>query len=233
MNHTNGYRLLAALAAQHFTRPTPVQAAAIPLVLQGKDVLVRAKTGSGKTAAYLLPILQAILARKGAAAAAAAESASETDRYTSALVLVPTRELAEQVCAVVGALAARASRAVRALNLAQKAGDGVLRAQLADAPDVVVATPARALASVNASALSLARLRHLVVDEADLVLSYGYEEDMRALQAAVPRGVQTVLVSATLTAEVETLKGLFCRSPVVVKLEEREEAETITQYAVK
>lgn len=82
--------------------------------------------------------------------------------------------------------------------------------------------------------MSLDQLKHLVIDEADLVLSYGYEDDIKALEKAVPRGVQTMLMSATLTSEVDTLKGLFCRNPVTLKLEEKEdEGESISQFAVK
>ena len=108
------------------------------------------------------------------------------------------------------------------------------RSLLADLPDLVVSTPARVLANVNASALSLGSLEHLVIDEADLVLSYGYDEDIHALAKAVPRGVQTFLMSATLTAEVDTLKGLFCRNPVILKLEDKEdEGSGINQFIVR
>ncbi|KAI5298266.1 hypothetical protein KEM56_004201, partial [Ascosphaera pollenicola] len=82
--------------------------------------------------------------------------------------------------------------------------------------------------------MSLDQLKHLVIDEADLVLSYGYEDDIKVLEKALPRGIQTMLMSATLTSEVDTLKGLFCRNPVTLKLEEKEdEGESISQFAVK
>ena len=123
---------------------------------------------------------------------------------------------------------------IRSANLTQKASDAVQRAILADIPDIVISTPARAVVNINNSALSLEKLTHLVIDEADLVLSYGYEEDMQNLAKAVPRGIQTLLMSATLTSEVDTLKGLFCRSPVTLKLEEKEdEGAGISQFAVK
>ena len=105
---------------------------------------------------------------------------------------------------------------------------------LADFPDLVVSTPSRALANVNNSALSLENLSHLVIDEADLVLSYGYDEDIHALAKAIPRGVQTFLMSATLTPEVDVLKGLFCRSPVILKLKEEEDKGSgIGQFVVR
>ncbi|ODH19974.1 ATP-dependent RNA helicase DBP9 [Paracoccidioides brasiliensis] len=218
-------RLLQALTAQKFTKPTLIQAEAIPLALDGKDVLARAKTGSGKTAAYLLPILQSILQK---------QTDDPTNRAVQALILVPTRELAEQVQKVVASFCAFAGKNIRSANLTQKVSDAVQRSILADLPDVVISTPGRAVVNINSSALSLERLAHLVIDEADLVLSYGYEQDMQNLAKAVPRGVQTFLMSATFSSEVDTLKGLFCRNPVILKLEEKDdEGAGISQFVVR
>ncbi|KKZ62862.1 ATP-dependent RNA helicase DBP9 [[Emmonsia] crescens] len=218
-------RLLQALTQQKFTKPTLIQAEAIPLALDGKDVLARAKTGSGKTAAYLLPILQSILQKK---------TNDPTHKAVSALILVPTRELAEQVHNTVISFSAFAGKDIRSANLTQKVSDAVQRSILADLPDIIISTPARAIVNINSSALSLEHLAHLVIDEADLVLSYGYEEDMQSLAKAVPRGVQTFLMSATFTSEVDTLKGLFCRNPVVLKSEEKEdEGPGISQFVVR
>lgn len=120
------------------------------------------------------------------------------------------------------------------MNLTQKVSDAVQRSLLADSPDIVIATPARAAVNLENSALSLENLAHLVIDESDLVLSYGYDDDLQNVAKSLPKGVQTILMSATLTSEVETLKGLFCRNPVVLKLEEAEEAgEGVSQYTVK
>lgn len=107
------------------------------------------------------------------------------------------------------------------------------RARLADAPDIVVATPGRASINVNSSALSLGNLTHLVVDEADLVLSYDYGEDLENIAKSAPKGVQTFLMSATLRADLDMLKGLFCRNPVVLELDEEEkDSGTVSQYVV-
>jgi ATP-dependent RNA helicase DDX56/DBP9 len=147
---------------------------------------------------------------------------------------VPTRELAEQVHKAVEVFSAFCAKDIRAINLTQKVSDAVQRSLLADSPDVVIATPARASVNLNTSALSLEHLAHLVIDESDLVLSYGYEEDLQNVAKIMPKGVQTILMSATLTSEVETLKGLFCRSPVILKLEEAEsEGEGVSQFVVK
>ncbi|KAF7956805.1 hypothetical protein EAE96_004131 [Botrytis aclada] len=217
-------RLLQGIAKQNFQSPTLVQSKAIPLTLEGRDILARAKTGSGKTAAYLLPILHSILKRK---------ELSPT-QCTTALILVPTRELADQVYKTVESFTAFCAKDVRAVNLTQRVSDAVQRSLLADSPDIVIATPARASLNANTSALSLTNLTHLVIDEADLVLSYGYDEDLQNVAKIMPKGVQTVLMSATLTSEVETLKGLFCRNPEVLKLEEAEdEGEGVSQFVVK
>ncbi|KAL3463916.1 P-loop containing nucleoside triphosphate hydrolase protein [Aspergillus heterothallicus] len=218
-------RLRQALVKEKFSKPTPVQAKAIPLALEGKDILARAKTGSGKTAAYVLPILQTILQKKATDASLKA---------TTGLILVPTRELAEQVQKVITTFAAFCGKDIRSVNLTQKVSDAVQRSILADFPDIVVSTPARVIANLGTSALSLENLAHFVIDEADLVLSYGYEDDINTLSKAVPRGVQTFLMSATLTSEVDTLKGLFCRNPVVLKLEDKEDQGAgVSQFVVK
>ncbi|KAF3405402.1 ATP-dependent RNA helicase dbp9 [Talaromyces pinophilus] len=218
-------RLRQALVKENFSKPTLVQSKAIPLALEGKDILARAKTGSGKTAAYVLPVLQSILQRK---------SNDPSLKATSALILVPTRELSEQVQRVIVSFSSFCGKDIRSVNLTQKVSDSVQRAMLADVPDIVISTPARVVSNVNNSALSLDHLTQLVIDEADLVLSYGYEDDINALAKAVPRGVQTFLMSATLTSEVDTLKGLFCRNPVILKLTEAEdEGGGISQFAVR
>ncbi|KKK19334.1 putative ATP dependent RNA helicase (Dbp9) [Aspergillus rambellii] len=244
-------RLRQALIKEKFNKPTPVQSKAIPLALEGKDILARAKTGSGKTAAYVLPILHTILQKKTVrdvssfddddgrfkASSCANKGFYQTDpslKATTGLILVPTRELAEQVQKVVTTFSAFCGKDVRSVNLTQKVSDAVQRSMLADYPDIVVSTPARVMANLGNSALSLDKLTHFVIDEADLVLSYGYEDDINALSKAIPRGVQTFLMSATLTAEVDTLKGLFCRSPVVLKLEEKDdEGAGISQFVVR
>jgi ATP-dependent RNA helicase DDX56/DBP9 len=188
------------------------------------NVLARSETGSGKTAAYILPILHSILHRKN----------SERNRATTALILVPTRELAQQVSKAVSTFSACCSKDVRTVNLTQKIPEAVQRTLLAESPDVVVATPARAAQNLQNSALSVDKLAHLVIDEADLVLSYGYDDDLQAIAKAVPKGVQTFLMSATLTTEVTTLKGLFCRDPVILDFQESSnDGGGVSQYVVQ
>ncbi|KAJ9645794.1 ATP-dependent DNA/RNA helicase [Coniosporium tulheliwenetii] len=218
-------RLLQAIIREKWSTPTPVQAKAIPPAREGKDIVARSKTGSGKTAAYLLPILHSILERKS--------SLSYTKR-TSALILVPTRELAAQVTKAAESFTAFSGQAIRTENLTRKEDDKVQRARLADFPDVVVTTPGRATVNLKSGALKLDGLSHLVIDEADLVLSYGYDEDLKNISRALPKGVQTFLVSATLRTELDTLKGLFCKDPVLLELDEEEKGTGgVSQYVIK
>jgi ATP-dependent RNA helicase DDX56/DBP9 len=217
-------RLYSAISRQNYIRPTLIQAKAIPLIIEGNDVLAKAKTSSGKTAAYVLPILQAILKRKQ----------TNADAYTAALVLVPTRELADQVSKVFEAFSSFCAKHVHIVKLSDKLSDSVQRSLLSASPEVIVATPARAWQAIKSSALSLDSLTHLILDEADLVMSYGYEDDLKSVASSLPKSVQTVLMSATLTAEVDNLSGLLCRNPKVLDLEEPDaEGEGVSQYVVK
>lgn len=224
-------RLLQAIAQEKFVTPTPIQSQAIPLLLGGKDVLARAKTGSGKTLAYLLPILHSILRRKA--------TAGKTPRQTTALILVPTKELATQVTAALKTFTTFCAQAIRYENLSRKEDNAVTRARLAETPDIVVATPSRAGQWLDSSDLSLAALQHLVIDEADLVLNYGYEDDLTSLAATLPSGVQKIFMSATLRTEIDTLTALFfpptTPQPTILDLStsEVDEKPTLSQYIVR
>ncbi|TKA72178.1 hypothetical protein B0A55_07883 [Friedmanniomyces simplex] len=193
-------RLLQAITREKFATPTPVQAQGIPLALSGEDVLARAKTGSGKTLAYLLPILDSILHRKAGIGKA---------KQTTALILVPTKELATQVTATLKMFTAFCGQDVRYENISKKEDAAVTRARLAENPDIIIGTPSRAVSWLNQDVLKLEALLHLVIDEADLVLSYGYEDDLQSLASALPPGVQKLMMSATLRTELDTLTSLF------------------------
>jgi len=118
--------------------------------------------------------------------------------------------------------------------LTRKEDDKVQRARLLDIPDIVVATPSRANTLVQGSVLNVEGILHLVIDEADLILSYGHTEDLQSLATSIPQGVQTFLMSATLRTEVETLKGLFLRDPAILEFQEEEKQESkLHQYVVK
>ncbi|KAI1812079.1 DEAD-domain-containing protein [Poronia punctata] len=215
-------RVLTAIAGQKYHKPTMPQAMAIPQILDGKSVVLRAKTGSGKTLCYLLPLIESILRRK------------ETDRnHVSGLVLVPTRELADQVLRTVETFTAFCQKDIRAIKLSENLPDEVVRSMLSSSPDIVVATPSRACASLKSSSW-LSHLKMLIIDESDLVLSYGYEDDLNTLAASLPKVIQTILTSATLSTDVDRLKDRFCKNPAILDLKEPEaEGEGITQYVVE
>jgi ATP-dependent RNA helicase DDX56/DBP9 len=191
-------RLLKACAKAGFIYPTLVQSKCIPLALKGKDLLVRARTGSGKTAAYGLPLLQKLLARR--------EAQPDAPPAVRAVVLVPTRELVEQVRGQLWELMAYCRDCLGLLALVDD-NMSAQQAQLRDRPDIVVATPARLVAHLRAGNISLkGSVETLVVDEADLVLSYGYREDVKAITAHLPKICQGFLMSATLSQ----VRWLFC-----------------------
>ncbi|RIA93241.1 ATP-dependent RNA helicase dbp9 [Glomus cerebriforme] len=223
-------RLSRALSKLNFHKPTLIQTKAIPLALAGKDILARARTGSGKTAAYCLPIVQKILLAKDALP----ESSSERTT-TRSIILVPTRELAVQVTKFLNDLLIYCSKDVKVTNLAGNIPMQLQKSILSEMPDIVVATPSRVLAHLESQSLIVCNsLESLVIDEADLILSYGYEEDLQKILTFLPKIFQSLLMSATLTKDVENLKQLLLRNPVILTLhEEKEETNLLTQYAVR
>ncbi|KAN0061270.1 ATP-dependent DNA/RNA helicase [Thecaphora frezii] len=228
-SHLIDPRILRSLASLGFATPTLVQKQAIPLALAGKDILARASTGSGKTLAYALPIVQKVLDAKKALA-----RSDPCYQATRAMILVPTRELSEQVTGQVGALLTYCRDHVSIANLARDASASVQKLLLSERPDIVVATPSRALAYLQSKALQLSSsLESLAIDEADLILSYGHDTDVRALLGGgfLPNHFQSYLMSATMTSDVQKLKGLVMRNPVVLKLEDdASTAANLAQY---
>jgi len=239
-------RLLKAVVAR-FEKPTLVQAAAIPLALNGKDIVARAKTGSGKTAAYVLPLIHKILTDSVSSSFLFVLTFKNPAEKTGplALVLTPTKELSEQVSQVFNEMTAYCDTLVRAVNLTsgsehvQRCAIDLIdhtntRTQLSQCPEIIVATPGLILNHMNSSNLSLQNVKSLVIDEADLVLSYGHESDLQQIFSRLPKTVQTYLMSATLTDEIQELKKTICRNPAILKLEEAErDTDTLTQYYVE
>ena len=194
-------------------------------------MVARAKPGSGKTLAYILPILQSLLQRSATA------STSPSPQQAAVLILVPTKDLATQVSAAVKSFTAFCARLVRCENIARKEDAAVTRARLAENPDIVIATPSRAAQCINRSDLQMDALTWLVVDEADLVLNYGYEDDMNAVAHVLPRGCQVMMVSATLSTSTTALTKLLCRGrePTILDLtsEEHAEAQKLEHYLLR
>ncbi|KAI5454652.1 ATP-dependent DNA/RNA helicase [Naganishia albida] len=215
-------RILRALADLSFTHPTLVQTQAIPLILQGKDVLAKARTGSGKTAAYGLPAVQRVLIAKE----------QETESKIRSLILVPTRELAQQVTTFLKNVTKYCEGLVNIVNVA---GNSNATLTLSDTPDILISTPSKCLALLQANQIELSSLSLLIIDEADLILSYGHSADLQRLldpaQGWIPKvGVQGVLMSATMTNDVESLKGWALRSPAILTLTEPTSLSLLTQY---
>ncbi|KAH8286656.1 hypothetical protein KR018_005001 [Drosophila ironensis] len=207
-------RILKAVAQLGWHQPTLIQSTAIPLLLEGKDVVVRARTGSGKTATYALPLIQKILGSK----------LNAREQCVSAVILAPTKELCRQSRAVLEQLSDCCGKVIRVADIAGSSNDAVTqRHALAERPDIVVATPGKLLSHAEAGGVvDLKHVETLVVDEADLVFAFGYEKDFKKLIKHFPPIYQAVLVSATLTDDVARIKGLCLNNPVTLKLEEPE-----------
>jgi ATP-dependent RNA helicase RhlE len=214
---TNEFGLLPALADavadMGYTHPTPIQAHSIPIVLAGRDLIGCAATGTGKTAAFLLPILQRLQggARHGC----------------RALILSPTRELAlqidEQVLALGYHLGLSACAVVGGVDM------GPQERALRNGSDLIVATPGRLLDHMRYKHVDLSGIEVLVLDEADRMLDMGFLPDVRRIIAALPAARQTLLFSATLSKPILDLAGAILRDPVTVSVDRQEPASGIEQ----
>lgn len=193
-------QLLRALASLHFTKPTPIQTAAIPPALSGRDVLASAPTGSGKTAAFGLALLSRRL-----------EATS-----TKSLVLVPTRELALQIAEHLQALASGTSTRIVTVYGGVRFGTQVK--EFRRGADIIVATPGRLLDHLSQGTMSLDAISMLVLDEADRMLDMGFLPAVRRILAKLPKQRQTLFFSATIAPEIAALAKQILRDPVRVDL---------------
>lgn len=213
--------LVTPLARRGYQQPTPVQAQSIPIVLDGRDLLARAQTGTGKTAAFGLPMVERLLVRGRRAA---------RPRQPRGLVLVPTRELALQVHAALAAYGAPMSLKVTAIF-----GGVAMRPQvtaLQRGVDVVVATPGRLLDHLERRTIDLSAVEILTLDEGDRMLDMGFLPALRRLMEALPRTRQTLLFSATFSPEIVQLSAQFTRDPMRVDVSEQKVvAPTVTHHA--
>ena len=199
--------LQSSAAQAGFTTPTPVQVEAIGPVLNGRDVLAQAQTGSGKTAAYVLPVLQLLMAT------AASRDEAPKKRTTQVLVLVPTRELATQVSDVLRDLARPLAQSIKVGTLFGGVSINPQMMSLRSGADVVVATPGRLLDIVDHNALNLGHVQHLVLDEADRLLDLGFAEELQRILALLPAKRQNLLFSATFEPAVQTLAEALLTNP--------------------
>lgn len=214
--------LLATLDALAYQSPTAIQQSTIPAVIAGSDVLGGAITGSGKTAAFALPIIQLL-----------AKSAKQTrqSNYVSSLVLVPTRELAQQVADSFMRYAQNIKPNLKVLAVYGGVSTNSQMQSLRGGADILVATPGRLLDLMSSNAVKLDKVSSLVLDEADRMLSLGFTDELAALLEKLPAKKQTLLFSATFPEEVSLLTQSLLNNPVEVQLQS-EEKNTLVQRVI-
>ena len=198
--------ILKAISDQGYQSPTPIQQKTIPVILQGKDVLGGAQTGTGKTAAFTLPILQKLLS----------QPKSREPKQIRCLVLTPTRELAQQVADNIAAYARHLP-----LKTAVFYGGVSINPQLDAAQgglDILIATPGRLLDHLHQGTISLYQLEVLVLDEADRMLDMGFIHDIKRIMAKLPPQRQTLLFSATFSKEIKELADNLLNSPELIEV---------------
>ena len=201
--------LQRAVAAQGYTLMTPIQAKAIPIVLAGRDVMGAAQTGTGKTAAFSLPLLHKMLRHENA-------SMSPARHPVRALVIAPTRELADQVAANIKGYAAQTK-----LRVAVVYGGIDMKPQtleLKGGVEVLVATPGRLLDHIEAKNCVLNQVEYVVLDEADRMLDIGFLPDLQRILSYLPKTRQTLLFSATFSPEIKRLAESYLQDPVLVEV---------------
>lgn len=212
--------LLKALAGQNYAQPYPIQRETIPAIINRKDVLGIAPTGSGKTAGYVLPLLMNLQAVP-----------ASRSRNVNVLVLVPTRELAVQVREVFRVFSVGLPKPVKTLAVF---GGVSINPQMMAMPgvNVLIATPGRLLELVESNAVHLSSIETLVLDEADKMLNLGFKEEMTRIFALLPEKRQNLLFSATLSDDVNNINQMLLHDPLVIKIEsEVENIDLITQLA--
>ena len=212
--------IVKALEAQNYVDPYPIQEKAIPAVLSRKDVLGIAKTGSGKTASYVLPVLMHTQ-----------KSSVSKNRHVKVLVLVPTRELAVQVSEVFKDFASALPNRIK--TMAVFGGVSINPQMIAlQGVEILVATPGRLLELVDSNAVHLSDIDTLVLDEADKMLNLGFKEEMNRIFSHLPKKRQNLLFSATLSDDLNNFKQVLLNDPVVISIKQKvDELELIEQTA--
>ena len=212
--------LLAALADQNYTQPYPIQKEVIPAILANRDVLGIARTGSGKTIGYALPVLMNL-----------AGKTTTNNRHVSVLVLVPTRELAIQVNEVFQLFIPALPQRIK--TLAVYGGVAINPQMIAlQGVNILVATPGRLLELVELHAVHLSGIDTLVLDEADKMLNLGFRDEMTRVFSLLPYKRQNLLFSATLSEDITNINQVLLRNPMVIKIEsESNNIDLISQLA--
>ncbi len=212
--------LLKAVEKQNYPSPYPIQEKAIPAILAGKDIQGFAQTGSGKTAAFILPILELFLRKK-----------SDRNLHLKVLVLVPTRELAMQISEVCTQFSENLPNSVK--NLAIYGGVPLNQQMIKlKHTEILIATPGRLLDMVSTNSIHLGKIEMLVLDEADKMLDMGFQDEMADILRLIPAKRQNILFSATLNTRLDRIKEDVLRQPVIIEIEpEQNQLELIRQTA--
>ncbi|MFY1046327.1 DEAD/DEAH box helicase [Chryseobacterium sp. GP-SGM7] len=214
------HNIIRSVSKLGYLKPFPIQEQAVPVILQGKDLMGIAETGSGKTACFAMPILEKLQ-----------NAEVKKDRNIQVLILVPTRELAIQIDEVFKAFTDNLKREIRtmavyggvSINPQMKGMYGV---------EVLIATPGRLLDLIDHNALSISGIQHLVIDEADKMFQLGFGEEMNKLFAMMPVAKQTTLFSATLNDKVSEMKERLSINPIIIEIKKEEvEIDNIEQLA--
>ena len=209
---------MEGLSSMGFNKPTPIQEQSIPIILAGKDIIACAQTGTGKTAAYVLPILHKI--------------AKENKGTLNTLILAPTRELALQIDQQIEGFAYFIPVSSIAVY---GGGDGMVWEQqkkaLREGADVIIATPGRLIAQLQSGDVKLDQLEHLILDEADRMLDMGFYNDIIRIISYLPTNRQTILFSATMPAKMRAMASKILKDPESVNISISKPAEGILQQA--
>lgn len=214
------HNIIRSVKKLGYLKPFPIQEQAVPVILQGKDLMGIAQTGSGKTACFVMPVLEKLQ-----------NAEVKKDRNVQVLILVPTRELAIQIDEVFRAFTDNLKREIRtmavyggvSINPQMKGLFGV---------EVLIATPGRLLDLIDHNALSISGIKHLIVDEADKMFQLGFEEELNKLFALMPVAKQTTLFSATLNDKVAEIKERLAINPTLIEIKKEEvEIDNIEQLA--
>ena len=210
-------KLLRAIVTQGYLTMTPIQAQAIPLVLEGRDVMGAAQTGTGKTAAFSIPLLQKMLKHEN-------PSMSPARHPVRAIVLAPTRELAVQVAANVKAYAKQTNLRVAVVFGGMNMKEQTL--ELKGGVEVLIATPGRLIDHIEAKNCNLGQVEYVVLDEADRMLDIGFLPDLQRILSYLPKQRQTLLFSATFSPEIKKLAQSYLQDPILVETARPNETAT-------
>jgi len=215
--------LLECIESMNFNKPTPIQEQAIPVALAGNDLIAVAQTGTGKTAAFLLPIINMLYEKHGS---------KKTSKNIKALVLVPTRELAQQIDIQMQGLAyfiPVSSQAIYGGN--DKSAWDDQKNALVSGAEVIIATPGRLLSHIMFDYADLSGIEHLVLDEADRMLDMGFFDDIMQIVDKIPKTRQTMLFSATMPEKIRAMAKNIMKNPVEINLSISKPADNIIQAA--